>query len=108
MRFRQKTLIGIRDQLSRLGLADCDVCETGNLGLSDYPVILSFGGLPHDEGDPRHDPEANIYYAVKIECNMCGQMKFFNAERFHHGDEPILFLGTREYEAEVDPPDAAT
>jgi hypothetical protein len=105
MRFRQKSLLGMRDQLSRLGLSTCNVCGTGNLGVSDYPVIVSFGGVHHEKPDPRHDPEANIWYAVKVECDLCGHMMFFNSERYHTGNEQVLFLGSRELEAQVDPPD---
>ena len=81
------------------------VRERNQPGISDYPVILNYGGFHHEQPDPRHDPEANIYYAAKVECSLCGYMMLFNSERFHHGDEPVLFMGTREYEAEIDPPD---
>lgn len=105
MRFRKKALIEMRDHLSRLGLTTCSVCGTGALALSDYPVLVHFGGLPHDKTDPKHDPEANVWFAVKVECDVCGNMQFFNSDRFHGGDEPVLFIGSRELEAETDPPD---
>lgn len=109
MRFRQKVVIELRDHLARLGLRGCSVCgsET-SLGISDYPVIVSYGGTGgYDESDPRYDPEANIWFAAKVECQVCGHMTFFNSERFHHGDEPVMFQGTRAHEAEIDPPDGS-
>lgn len=33
---------------------------------------------------------------------MCGHMMFFNTERYHSGDEPILFNGSRELEATME------
>jgi hypothetical protein len=105
VRFRQKIVRELRDHIARLGLRSCPVCGSETLGISDYPVLVSFGGFPHEKTDPRHDPEANVWFAAKVECQVCGYMMFFNSERFHHGDEPVLFQGTREYEAEIDPPD---
>jgi hypothetical protein len=104
VRFRQKIARELRDHISRLGLSTCPVCGSQALAISDYPVIVNYGGFHHEEGDPRRDPEANIYYAAKVECDVCGYMMLFNSERFHHGDEPTLFMGTREREAEIDPP----
>jgi hypothetical protein len=95
----------MRDRLSQLGLSTCKICESGTLGVSDYPVIVSFGGWHHEKPDPRHDPEANVWFAVRVECDMCGHMMFFNSERYTTGDEPVLFQGSREREAEIDPPD---
>ena len=109
MRFRKKAVLEMRDHIARLGLSGCSICgsET-SLGLSDYPVLVSFGGFPHEKTDPRHDPEANVWFAVKVECQVCGHMLFFNSEGFSGGDEPVLFVGSREYEAEIDPPDDPT
>lgn len=106
MRFRQKTLKEIAEHIVRLGLAKCPVCGSeSSLGASPYPVLLSFGGFHHEPRDPRHDPEANVWFAVNVECQVCGHMMLFNSERFHHGNEPVLFQGSIELEQEMDPPD---
>jgi hypothetical protein len=107
VRFRQKIVVELRDHIARLGLRSCPVCasETG-LHISDYPVLVSYGGLPLEPDDPLHDPEANVWFAAKVECKVCGHMMLFNSAAFHHGDEPVLFHGSRELEAEIDPPDA--
>lgn len=105
VRFRKKILAELRDHISRLGLHSCPVCNSQTLGISEFPVIVNYGGFQFEQTDPRYDPEANIHYAILVECAICGHMMFFNSERFHHGDEPILFMGTREHEAEIDPPD---
>jgi hypothetical protein len=105
VRFRQKIVIELGEHIARLGLRSCPGCDSETLGISPYPVILNFGGFQHEKTDARYDPEANIYYAAKVECHVCGYMMLFNSEQFHHGDEPILFMGTPEHEAEIDPPD---
>jgi hypothetical protein len=70
------------------------------------PVLLNVGGLPHDEHDPRYDPEANVLFMIRVVCRLCGYTMLFDSEQHHHGDEPTLFQGPPELEDELDPPDS--
>jgi hypothetical protein len=96
MRFRSKTQQEIMARLSQLGLSSCSVCQTGALFVSPYPVLVNFGGFPVDPSDPRHDPDANVWFALKVECDVCGHMMLFNSERYHGPDEKVLYRGPVE------------
>jgi hypothetical protein len=100
MKLREKVLNELSAHLTRFGLSRCSVCEGGALGISPYPVLVNFGGFPHEKADKRHDPDANVWYAAKVECDMCGHMQLFNIEKFHSGDDKIFYLG------DVEPEDA--
>jgi ssDNA-binding Zn-finger/Zn-ribbon topoisomerase 1 len=106
MRFRRRVLKEIAGHIRRLGLSRCPVCGgESSLAASRLPAIINCGGWPHERDDPRHDPDAYVWFAVKVECDSCGHMLLFNSERFRHGDEPVFVVGFREHEDEVDPRD---
>jgi hypothetical protein len=96
MKFREKVVTELGEHLVRFGLRKCPVCDGGALAISRRPVILTVGGLHFDQSDPRHDPDANIEYAAKVECDVCGHILLFNVERFYSGDEPVLYTGPEE------------
>jgi hypothetical protein len=66
-------------------------------------VLLDVGGFHHEKDDPRHDPEANVMFMVRVYCQLCGYVLLFDSEQFRGGDEPVLFMGPPELEEESDP-----
>jgi hypothetical protein len=98
MKYREKVVTELAEHLVRFGLNKCPVCDGETLAISKYPVLVNFGGFPHDKLDSRHDPDANVWYAAKVECEICGHMLFFNVEKFHSGDDKILYMGDTEPE----------
>ncbi len=82
------------EQLSRLGLKVCPVCESETaLRVDTRPVILSVAGIAWAPPGPTHDGETNISYLVRVECSLCGYTLLFNSERFITGDTPSLVPG---------------
>jgi hypothetical protein len=55
------------------------------------PLVQVIGGVtwPKPPGAAK-DPDANLYFMVRIECNMCGYNMLFNSERFHGRDTPVF------------------
>jgi len=98
MKYRKKVVNELAEHLARFGLSKCPVCESETLAISPYPVLVNFGGFPLEKNDRRHDPDANVWYAAKVECDLCGHMLLFNVEKFHSGDDKILYLGDVEPE----------
>jgi hypothetical protein len=97
VKYRQKVLTELSEHLVRFGLRKCPVCDSETLAISRLPVIVAIGGFSHHEpSDPRHDPDSNVNFAAKVECDVCGYMLLFNVERFHTGDEPIIYTGPEE------------
>lgn len=64
--------------------------------------MVYIGGIHHEQGHPRHDPEANVIFAVRMTCDVCGYMMLFDSEKFQAGDEKMLFIGPEALEAEID------
>jgi hypothetical protein len=101
MRFRKKSLDQMTQRLVELGLSKCPICQTGAILVSPRPAIISVGGFHHEKDDPRYDPEANVIFAVKLTCDVCGHMMLFDSEKFSPGDERSLIKGLSvEQEAE--------
>jgi hypothetical protein len=102
MRWRKTFLIEMYDHLQRLGLSRCAVCGSDDLLPHRYPHVVFISGLPPTvTGVP--DPEANVEYLVRIECQRCGYVLMFDAEKFRTGDEPITVTGvTDEQEADIE------
>jgi ribosomal protein S27AE len=105
MRFGKRTIKEVIDRLDQLGLDKCPVCD-GGLVADHRPVIVTIGGLLHEEGDPRRDPEAELLFLIRLSCQLCGYTMLFDAEHHRRGDEPTMFLGPEELEDEIDPPDS--
>lgn len=102
MRFRKKSLEQMAEKIVQLGLNECPVCHTGAILVNRYPAIISIGGFQHDKTDPRHDPEANVIFAVRLTCDVCGYMLLFDSEKFSPKGERTLFRGSEELEAELE------
>ena len=99
MRYGKKVLTEIAAWITSLGLRSCPVCGSdSSLGASPYPVLLNIGGFHHEKNDPRWDPEANVRFMIEVRCEVCGHSMLFDSEKFHPGDEPILFSGPPERE----------
>jgi len=104
MRFRKKAVQQITDRLNQLGLEQCPVCGA-SLVADHRPAILSIGGVKYEEGDSRHDPEADALFMIRVFCQLCGYNIFFDSEQHVRGDEPLFFQGPPELEEELDPED---
>jgi ribosomal protein S27AE len=102
VRFRKTTVQAISDQIVRLGLDNCPVCSsTESMAVSRRPVILSVGGLAWEDPATR-DRDANISFAVRIRCGLCGYIMLFDAEKFHSGEEPTMTLLSYDEEDELE------
>lgn len=89
-RFRKKIRREISDRIVAFGLTECPVCNGTTLSVSPYPVMVSYGGIHYEKGDPRHDAEANVNYMLKVECSICGYVMLFNSEQHRGPDEKTL------------------
>jgi hypothetical protein len=102
MRFRKKALDQMGARIVEMGLSECPVCHTGAILISRLPAMVYVGGIHHEPGHPRHDPEANAVFAVRLTCDVCGYMLLFDSEKFYSGDEKIMFLGPQELEDQLE------
>ena len=84
----------IAAHLVRLGLTKCPICDAETLSIDGRPVALPVGGAPwtNPEREKPKDPDADVYFMVRIECEVCGYNMLFNVERFHDGDTPVFAL----------------
>ena len=87
-------------RIGELGRSECPVSHTGVILVARHPALIPTGGLHQDEADPRHDPDANVTFAVRLTCDVCGYMLLFDSEKFHPTGEKTLFVGSEELEAE--------
>lgn len=93
MRWRQSFLVEVGQSLRQLGLKACPVCGLADsLGVSHLPVVLVDGGFPVriDYHSPAEQRDADLTFALRIECTACGYLMLFNAERFRTGDDKII------------------
>ena len=93
MRWRESFLAEVKQLLRQFGLVACPVCGlAGSLGLGPFPVLLVDGGFPPgtDDSSPGEDRDGDLTFAVRVECNACGYLMFFNAQRFRAADEKII------------------
>ena len=90
VQFAQPFLDEVRSALGALGVTSCPACRSESVLIDSRPTIISVGGFHHPEPDPRHDPEANVVFAVAMRCEVCGHLAYFDAEKFRSGDEPTL------------------
>jgi hypothetical protein len=100
MRWRQSFLAEVSQTLRQLGLTACPVCGLDDsLDVGHLPELL-FGGRfpPRTDGHSRaKDSDGDLTFAVRIECNACGYLMLFNAQRFRTADEKIIVsTGTEE------------
>jgi hypothetical protein len=102
MRFRKKTLGQMTVRIVELGLSKCPICGTGVITASRLPALVPIGGIHREKDDPRHDPEANVLFAVVLTCNLCGYMLLFDSEKFTPGDEKTMIFGPPEREDEIE------
>ena len=89
----------VGETLQHLGMKACPVCASADsLSMSDFPVLLVDAGYPADADGliPGEDAEADLTFAVRIECATCGHLMLFNAQRYRTGDEKILVRGLTE------------
>jgi len=94
MQWALPVLKEIDEELARLGLKSCAVCESDTaLGVDMRPVVLSVGGACWADRGPMNDDETNISYLVRVECSLCGNTLLFNSERFITGATPALKPG---------------
>jgi hypothetical protein len=93
MRWRQSFLAEVSHSLLQLGLATCPMCGLADsLGVGHLPVLLVDGGFPPGTEDDSlgEDRDGDLTFAVRIECNACGYLMLFNAQRFRTADEKII------------------
>ncbi len=104
MRWRKTFMAEVSEALQHLGMKACPVCGSADsLNMSCFPVILVDAGFPSGAGDlpPGQNPDGDITFAVRIECDTCGHMMLFNSEKYRTGDEKIMMLGLTEEESQV-------
>jgi hypothetical protein len=90
MRWRPAFMAEVSETLQRLGLRACPVCGSlESLDMSHFPVFLADGRFPAEPG-------TDLTFAVRVECDTCGHVMLFNAQRYRTGDEKILMLSEDE------------
>lgn len=88
--FRKEILEEIRNRINTLGLTACPVCGSEDrMQVSRIPVVMHIGGH-FERHEPDADPTVNILFYVQVVCDLCGHAMFFDSEKFHSGDEPVL------------------
>ena len=82
----------ISGALQQLGLRACPVCgSTEPLSVGRFPVLLVDAGFPPDEdGTHLGERDGDMTFAVRVECDTCGHLMLFNAERYRTGDEKVM------------------
>ena len=102
MRWRQSFIAEVSQALQQLGLRACPICGSADaLGIGRFPVFVLDGGPPPDGDDPPLSEDHDLTFAVRIECNACGHLMLFNAQRFRTGDEPILVRERADEEGQL-------
>lgn len=96
MRFRESVLKTISERIAQLGLKKCPVCDGELLAVDSRPVLLQFGGLKSTKESPTGDPDANVWFMIRVGCEACGYAMLFDSEKFHGPNEPILVRGDEE------------
>ena len=54
------------------------------------PGVLGVGGVKHETRASGPEPEDDVVFLVRYMCDVCGHVMFFDADRFHRGDRPLL------------------
>ena len=101
MRWRQSFLAEVSQTLRLLGLTACPVCGLADsLDVGHLPELLFDGGFTPRTGDHcwGEDGDGDLTLAVRIECNACGYLMLFNAQRFRTADEKIIVLDEGQLE----------
>jgi hypothetical protein len=106
MRWGEGFLAEVKQLLRQFGLVVCPVCRLADsLGVGHLPVLLVDGGFPAGtEGSspaPDGDGDGDLIFAMRVECNACGYLMLFNAQRFRTADEKILVLEGTEQEGQL-------
>ncbi len=96
-RWRKKSLDELTDRLVQLGLSSCPVCQSGLMGVTRRPVVLSVGAM-FREVEHRTDPDCNVIFMVRVTCDVCGYAMLFDSEKFNGSDKPTLVRGPEEAE----------
>ena len=103
MRWCPSFLAEVSQSLRQLGLTACPVCGLADsLGVGHLPVLLVDGGFPPrtDDNSLGEDRDGDLTFSVRIECNACGYLMLFNAQRFRTADEKILLPEGTEQEGQ--------
>jgi hypothetical protein len=106
MRFRRSALISMQERVTQLGMDACRICGSGQILVHTRPGLVTIGGMYHERGHPRWDPESNILFMVMTCCDLCGNTQFFNSERLAPGSDAVLVVGLSEEEEEAQERDA--
>lgn len=104
MRWSQSFLAEVSQSLRQLGLTTCPVCGLADsLEAGHLPVLLVDGGFPPgtDDNSLREDGDGGLTFSVRIECNACGYLMLFNAQRFRTADEKIILPERTELEGQL-------
>jgi hypothetical protein len=88
MHFTDSTIAVITERLAQLGFGACPVCASASMKIDRRPGVLEVGGVDHETRGP--EPEAGVVFLVRYLCDVCGHVMFFDADRFHLGDRPLL------------------
>ena len=105
MRWRPSFLAEVLQSLRQFGLAGCPLCGLADsLGIGHLPVLLVDGGFPPgaDDSSLGEDGDGDLTFAVRIECNACGYLMLFNAQRFRTADEKIIVPEGTEQEGQLE------
>ena|SRR5215471_4969090 len=103
MRWRESFLAEVSQSLRQLGLKACPVCGlVDSLDVGQLPVLLFDGGFFRriDGHPPARDCDADLSFAIRIECTACGYLMLFNAQRFRTADEKIIVPGETDEEGQ--------
>jgi|SRR5277367_4089181 len=104
MRWRESFLAEVKQLLRQFGLVVCPVCRLADsLGVGHWPVLLVDGGFPSGTEDRSlaEDGDGDLTFAVRVECNACGYLMLFNAQRFRTPDQKILVLEGTEQQGQL-------
>ena len=103
MRWRESFLAEVSQSLRQLGLKASPVCGlVDSLDVGQLPVLLLDGGFFRriDDHPPARDCDADLSFAIRIECTACGYLMLFNAQRFRTADEKIIVPGETDEEGQ--------
>jgi hypothetical protein len=100
VRWRRSFLVEVAGKLQQLGLTKCPVCQSEAIGAHRHPVLGLIGGFPPRMSNAEDD-EVGLDYLVRVECEVCGHVLLFDAERFRRGDSPILVAGISDDDEEI-------
>lgn len=101
VRFRRSFIEEVQARLIQMGFTKCPICQSEVIGAHRHPLMGHHGGLPSDD-----DPDVNVLFFVRVECQSCGYTMLFNSEKFRDGDTKIIIRGlTQEEEDELDSKD---